>query len=127
MTSKQKQKALTHVGLIMTAEAIYDYGLDNECNDDDDEDKTVDLLCDLWSLFYAIDSMENVIWTEEAAKDSNYWCELSVLYHLYDDRLSKMSISFDGVDKDDYMMGTVRIAVDDEEILNGIRYVEIQY
>lgn len=124
MTSKQKQKALTHVGIIMTAEAVYDYSLDDEI---DDDDETVDLLCGLWSLFYVIDSMENVVWTEEVAKDSNYRCELSVLYHLYDDRLSKVSISFDGVDKEDYMMGTMRIAVDSEEMLNGIRYVEIQY
>lgn len=48
MTSKQKQRVLTHVGLIMTTEAVYDYSLDDEY--DDGDDKTVDLLCGLCSM-----------------------------------------------------------------------------
>lgn len=69
--------------------------------------------------------MENVVWVEKAGKDSDYWCEMSVLCHLYDDRFSKVSISFDGMDKDDYMTGIIHITIDGEEVLNGIRYVEV--
>ena len=121
MTSEQRQEGLVRVGLIMMTEAIYDYNLNKE----GDDHKTLNLLYSLRSLFYAIDSIKNVMWTEDVVQDNRYWCELSVPYHLHNGKLSKVIISFDGMDRCSYMIGTVSLTVDGEEVLNGIRYVEV--
>lgn len=121
MTSEQRQEALVRVSIIMLTEAIYDYSLDKE----DDDYKTLNLLYSLRSLFYAIDSIKNVIWTENVVQDNRYLCELFVPYHLCNGKASKIAISFDGMDRSGYMIGTVSLTVDGEEVLNGIRYVKI--
>lgn len=121
MTSKQRQNALVHTGLIMTAEAIYNYSLDKE----GDNYEILGLLYDLRSLLYNIDSMENVVWVEDVVKNGKCWCELSTPCHLRYGKFSKVTISFDGVDNGRYMIGTVSLTVDSEEVLNGIRYVEV--
>lgn len=105
----------------MITEAIYDYSLDKE----GDDYKTLNLLYSLRSLFYAIDSIKNVIWAEDVVQDNRYLCELSVSHHLHNGKSSKITISFDGMDRCSYMIGTVSLTIDDEEVLNGIRYVEI--
>ena len=121
MTSKQRQEALMRVSVIMMTEAIYEYSLDKE----GDDYETLNLLYSLRSLVYAIDSIKNVVWTEEVVKDNKYWCELSIPYCLRHGKFSKVTISFDGMDRSIYMIGTVSLIVDDKEMLNGIRYVKI--
>lgn len=121
MTSEQRQEALVRVSIIMLTEAIYDYSLDKE----GDDYKTLNLLYSLRSLVYAIDSMKNVIWTEDVVEDNKYWCELSIPYCLHYGKFSKITISFNGTDRSSYMIGTVSLIVDGMEVLSGIRYVEI--
>lgn len=115
-----RQSALVATGAAMIMEAIYDKVKGgNVCNND------IRLLHDLHFLFCTIGLRENVVWMEDVSEDDNCWCVMSVPYKLYDDEVSKITISLDGKEGNGYMLGSVSVTVDGKEILNGIKYVEI--
>lgn len=104
----------------MIMEAIYD-----KVNEGNACDKDIRLLRDLHFLFCTIGLRENILWMEDVSKDNNCWCIMSVQYKLYDDDVSKITISLDGREGNGYMIGSVSVTVDGKEVLNGIRYVKI--
>lgn len=115
-----RQSALAATGATMMMEAIYE-----KVNGGNTCDRDIRLLHDLHFLFCTIGLRENILWTEDVSKDNNCWCMMSVPYKLYDDEVSKITISLDGKEGNGYMLGSVSVTVDGKEVLNGIRYVKV--